>query len=82
MGQFFSKKKNPVDKSIERFVTELLKHDLLNIDIVPDTMEQEVYEQLLEVVVKNITKVLNSSKITLLNQEIRIVVTPKESVKD
>lgn len=82
MGQFFSKKKNPVDKSIERFVTELLKHDPLNIDIVPDIIEQEVYEQLLEFVVKNITKVLNSSKITLLNQEIRIVVTPIESVKD
>ena len=79
-----------LEKEIEQFIEkwfhdnkeiDLGNIEILNqkIDLIPDSMEKLIYKKALLIGVTFIKKILSESKITFLNQEIKIQISDKSS---
>lgn len=80
MGQTFTKSKeplNPTDELIQNYVKELLKDKRINNLLIPDVLEEKLYEDILTTLIENLKKILSEAKIEFLDHEIHFLLVPK-----
>jgi len=58
-------------KAIDKFVSELLKDDSINSPFIPDSIEKNIYNSIVNVVIGIVEKVLDTASIQFLNHEIQ-----------
>lgn len=76
-------KKDTINEdSIKKYVKELLKDNKINSSIIPDVLEERIYEDILGKIVEILKQVLTNAKIELLGQEIHFIIVPKVTNKD
>jgi hypothetical protein len=83
MGSVMSSSKKPDettnnDDVIKNYVKELLKHKSINNVLIPDVLEERLYEDIFSVLIAHLKKILSETKIELLDHEIRFIITPKK----
>jgi hypothetical protein len=62
---------------IHEFVQDLLKNDKVNIKGLPDCIEKKIYENILNMLIGTLDKVLESTDIKLLNHRIIFDIVPE-----
>jgi hypothetical protein len=67
------------EEAIQRFVKTLLANPKINLSFVPDKMERDVYESVLQSLLESLKVVAGSTRIELLNHVITFQVTPVSS---
>lgn len=75
--QVSSSPKGVSDSSIDRFVDELLQDPEINMYLVPDTLESEIYTKVLRSVMKALEKSLANAEVSLFNHSIKFSLKPK-----
>jgi predicted metal-binding protein len=82
MGSMISKTPPVVEEETEtqtvvkKYVQELLRHKSINNALIPDVIEAKIYEDIFNVVIGNLKKILSDAKIEVLDHEIRFTITP------
>jgi hypothetical protein len=82
MGSVISKTPPVIEQETEtqtvvkKYVKELLKHKSINNALIPDVIEEKIYEDIFNVVIGNLKKILSDAKIEVLDHEIRFTITP------
>ena len=78
MGNFFNKKEIET-KEINKYVKLLIQNKEVNIKIIPDSIEEKIYQELFEIIINNLKQALETLKIEFLNYEIQIKMIEKIS---
>ncbi len=73
MKQFYQE----LDDSIDKYVNEMLKDEEIN-SVIPDYIEKRIYKNVFTLVLKLFKNVTDSTKISILDQEITINLNPKK----
>lgn len=68
---------NDQDDVIKKYVRELLKHKSINNVMIPDVLEERLYQDVYNLLISNLKKILSDTKIELLDHEIRFIISPK-----
>lgn len=74
--QSIPKQKDAIDVFIDEV---LLKNKDVNCSLVPDFMEKDVYRNVLRVIIGNITEIVKSCRIEILNHVITVHIDPIEA---
>lgn len=70
-------KEKTSENALQQFVDSQLKDPALNSGMIPDSLEKEMYLNVLKVVIANLHHVTDSIKIEILNHVITLQVQPK-----
>ena len=85
MGQIWSNNRENLtveDKAIQKLVKDILKDQTTNNTLVPDLLEEKIYQNILKVVMSHIKLTLESTNIEFMNHKINFIVTPIEKESD
>jgi len=74
----FQLKRELSNSAIDLFVEELLQDPEINMYLVPDSIEKNIYTNILRLVMKALEKSLKSASINLFNHEIKMHIVPKD----
>jgi len=81
MGNTFRRDKKPAptpeDQAIEAFVMAQLKNADINISYLPDSIEKQIYINLIKIIIGNLHQITDSVRIELLNHVITLKIEPK-----
>ena len=64
--------------SVESLVSELMKNDNINSDLIPDFVEKKIYENVLTLAISLLKETLEKTRITILNQDITFNLEPSK----
>ena len=67
---------NNLDKSVDKYVNEMLKDDEIN-SLIPDYIEKKIYKNVFKLVFKIMRNATDSTKISFMDQEITLNFSPK-----
>lgn len=86
MGQFWSKEREIVKEetlqdtrqaeAIRKLVNDMLNDKNINNTLIPDLIEEKIYQNVIKVVMSQIKLTLESTKIEFMNHEILFTVKP------
>lgn len=66
------------EAAVEAFIDILLKDKKVNCTYVPDFLERDIYRNLIRLILGNLTEILQSVRIQILNHVITIQINPME----
>lgn len=66
-----------LDKSIDRYVNEMLKDEEIN-SVIPDYIEKKIYKNVFTLVLKLVRNITDNTSINFLDQEIKLTLDSKK----
>lgn len=79
MGQILSKKKKGKDaqqKALDDFISHLVRQKPIRCRYIPEFIERDIYENILRLMLHNLSEILQSIRIEFLHHEITIHIGP------
>lgn len=66
MGTLFSKKKSEEEIILEKYINDLLKNKNINNSLIPDTIERNLYINILKLLINHIKEITDTIRIEFI----------------
>jgi len=72
MGTLFSKKKSEEEIILEKYINDILKNKNINNSLIPDTIERNLYINILKLIINHIKEITDTIRIEFIGHVLTI----------